>query len=299
MKQDFKAKLSLIFSMFVFGTIGIFRRYMPFGSGTIAFSRGITGALFLLLLLLIKKQKPDIKAMKKNGLYLCLSGAFIGFNWMLLFEAYNYTTVATATLCYYMAPIIVIVMSPLVLKEKLTLKKGICAVGALIGMVLVSGILGQGFGQNDALRGVLSGLGAAVLYASVMMLNQKIHDIGAYDKTIVQLAIAGVIILPYTLLTESFDKAEFTPLAVTLLIIVGVFHTGFSYALYFGSMDKLSAQTVALFSYIDPIIAVILSAALLKEHMGVPEIIGAVLVLGSTITSEIEFSNRKKAAISE
>ena len=293
MNADLKSKLSLILSMFIFGTIGIFRRYMPFGSGSIAFFRGVTGAVFLLLVVLLKKQSPDIKAIKKNAVYLCVSGAFIGFNWMLLFEAYNYTTVATATLCYYMAPIIVVILSPVFLKEKLTLKKGICALCALMGMVLVSGIFSQGFGQSYALRGVLCGLGAAVLYASVMMINQKIHDISAYDKTMVQLIVAGLIILPYTLLTEKITSDDFTATSTVLLIVVGVFHTGFAYALYFGSMDKLSAQTVALFSYIDPIVAVILSALLLREHMGVSEIIGAVLVLGSTIIGEIEFKKRK------
>lgn len=279
--------------MLVFGTIGIFRRLLPFGSGTIAFSRGLIGALFLFVLLLFKKQRLDRKALKANALILCVSGALIGFNWILLFEAYNYTTVATATLCYYMAPIIVVIFSPLVLKEKLTLKKSICAVCALCGMVLVSGILQQGFGDSGAMRGVLCGLGAAALYASVMMLNQKLHDIGAYDKTIVQLFMAAVIILPYTLLTESVSREDISPKTVIVLLVVAVVHTGFAYALYFGSMDRLSAQTVALFSYIDPIVAVILSALLLKEHMGVPEIIGAVLVLGSTIIGEIEFKKRK------
>lgn len=283
--------------MFVFGTIGIFRRLLPFGSGTIAFSRGITGALFLVLLLVIKRQKPDKEALKKNAFYLILSGVFIGFNWMLLFEAYNYTTVATATLCYYMAPIIVVVLSPFVLKEKLTLKKGICAAVALIGMIFVSGVTNQGFGQSGELRGILCGLGAAALYASVMMINQKIHDINAYDKTIVQLFTAGVIILPYTLLTEQITPSDITAKSVIILLVVGVFHTGFAYALYFGSMDKLNAQTVALFSYIDPIVAVILSALLLKEHMGVFEIIGAVLVLGSTIAGEIEFKKRKNKSL--
>lgn len=293
MKQDFKAKLSLIVSMFVFGTIGIFRRLLPFGSGTIAFTRGIIGALFLLMMIFLKGQKPDFSAIKKNGIYLCISGIFIGFNWMLLFEAYNYTTVATATLCYYMAPIIVVILSPLVLKEKLTAKKCICAFLALCGMVLVSGITQQGFGQSGEIRGVLCGLGAAALYASVMMINQKIHDIGAYDKTMVQIFVAGLVILPYSLLTESVSKSDFTLKTTFILLTVAVFHTGFSYALYFGSMDRLSAQTVAIFSYIDPIVAVILSALLLKEHMGLAEIVGAVLVLGSTIAGEIEFKRKE------
>lgn len=293
MKQDLKPKISFIFSMFVFGSIGIFRRYLPFGSGTIAFSRGIIGALFLLLVLLMKRQNIDKKAIKINAPVLCLSGALIGFNWILLFEAYNYTTVATATLCYYTAPIIVIILSPFVLKEKLTVKKGLCVFFSLIGMVLVSGVLRQSPDMSGNSLGVLCGLGAAVLYAAVILLNKRLHDIGAYDKTIVQLFAASIVILPYTLLKETVVKSDVTVKTVTILLIVGVIHTGLSYALYFGSMEKLSAQTVSLMSYIDPIVALVLSALLLREHMGIAEIIGAVLILGSTVVGEADFGKEK------
>ena len=293
MKQDLKPKISFIFSMLVFGSIGIFRRYLPFGSGTIAFSRGIIGALFLLLVLLIKRQNTDKKAIKMNAPVLCLSGALIGFNWILLFEAYNYTTVATATLCYYTAPIIVIILSPFALKEKLTVKKGLCVAFSLIGMVLVTGVLRQNPDMSDNGLGVLFGLGAAVLYASVILLNKRLHDIGAYDKTIVQIFAASVVILPYTLLKETVTKSEVTVKTVTILLIVGVIHTGLSYALYFGSMEKLSAQTVSLMIYIDPIVALVLSTLLLREHMGIAEIIGAVLILGSTVVGEVDFGKEK------
>ncbi|MGN0443591.1 MAG: DMT family transporter [Acutalibacteraceae bacterium] len=293
MKQDLKPKISFIFSMFVFGSIGVFRRNLPFGSGTIAFSRGIIGALFLLFVLLMKRQNIDKKAIKMNAPVLCLSGALIGFNWILLFEAYNYTTVATATLCYYTAPIIVIILSPFALKEKLTVKKGLCVAFSLIGMVLVSGVFRQSTDMSGNGLGILCGLGAAVLYAAVILLNKRLHDIGAYDKTIVQLFAASIVILPYTLLKETVVKSDVTVKTVTILLIVGVIHTGLSYALYFGSMEKLSAQTVSLMSYIDPIVALVLSALLLREHMGIAEIIGAVLILGSTVVGEVDFGKEK------
>ncbi len=292
MNEKLKSKLCFSGSMFVFGTIGIFRRYLPFPSGTIAFFRGITGALFLLVLMLLKKQKRDREALRKNALFLCLSGAFIGANWILLFEAYNYTTVATATLCYYMAPIIVLILSPFVLREKLTLKNGICVFTSLIGMLLVSGVTSQGRGESTSVKGILLGLGAAVLYAGVIMLNRKIHDIGAYDKTIVQLAAASAVILPYTLIAERVNTADINLKTVAVLLAVGIVHTGISYAVYFGSMDNMSAQSIALLSYIDPVVALLLSALILRESMGVPQIIGAVLILGSTVSGELDFKNK-------
>ena len=274
-------------AMVIFGTIGIFRKYIPLSSAMLALVRGAVGTLFLLALVRLKGQQPDKVAIRKNFPALCLSGAFIGFNWILLFESYRYTSVATATLCYYMAPILVILASPILFKERLTGKKLLCVAAAFAGMVLVSGVLEAGFGGLSELKGVALGLGAAVLYASVILMNKCIRDIGAYDKTILQLGSAAVVLLPYTLLTEDWSTLSFTPSVVILLLVVGVVHTGWSYALYFGSMGSLRAQTVALFSYIDPIVAILLSATLLREGMTLLAAVGAVLVLGSTLISEL------------
>ena len=288
-----KDKMMMIGAMTIFGTIGIFRKYIPLPSSLLALARGIIGTAFLLFLVLaVKRDKLSIEAIKRNFVFLVVSGAFIGFNWILLFEAYQYTTVATATLCYYMAPVIVVLVSPFLFKERLTLLKAICVAVALAGMVFVSGIPQSGFGGMSELKGILLGLGAATLYAIVVILNQYIKDIPAYDKTIMQLGTAAIAILPYTLLTENFADISFTPVAVLMLIFVGIVHTGIAYTLYFGSMSGLKAQTIALFSYIDPVVAIILSAVILQENIGLWGVIGAVMVLGSTMVSEL-FGEKK------
>lgn len=284
--NDKKSKLAIITAMTVFGTIGIFRKYIPLPSSLIAMVRGYVGAIFLLLVVLLKKEKINWESIKKNLVLLVVSGGLIGFNWILLFESYQYTTVATATLCYYMAPIFVILVSPFLFKEKLTGKKAVCVAVALTGMVLVSGILDVGFAISE-LKGVIFGLGAAVLYASVIVLNKFIKNISAYDKTILQLASAAIVVTPYVFLTEDVGALTFDPLAIVMLAVVGIIHTGISYFLYFGSMDNLKAQTIALFSYIDPVVAILLSAFVLREDIGIAGIIGAVLVLGSTLVSEM------------
>ena len=294
MNENTKAKLSLIISMFVFGTIGIFRKYVPLSSGLIAISRGYIGAVVLILLIvLIKKQKIAIGAIKSNLFLLCLSGGFIGINWILLFESYQYTSVATATLCYYMAPVFVVVAAPFLFKEKITLKKAICVAVALVGMVLVSGIIETGFTGVGELKGILLGLGAALFYASVIVLNKKIKNVPIYEKTIVQLMSAATVLVPYSLLVEDNSAVEITPLVIIMLAIVGVVHTGISYALYFSSIEKLNTQTVAIFSYIDPIVAIILSAVILSEKMSAFGVIGAILILGSTMVSELTFKKKQ------
>ena len=186
-----------------------------------------------------------------------------------------------------MAPIFVMLAAPLVLKEKLTLKKGLCVAVALLGMVFVSGVLDGGISGISELKGILFGLGAAALYATVIMMNQSLKEVPTYDKTIMQLGAAAVVLVPYILVAEDLSSVVLTPLIAVMLLVVGVVHTGIAYALYFGSMNGLKAQTVALFSYIDPIVAIVLSALFLKEPMTLYSWIGAVLVLGATMISEL------------
>ncbi len=281
-----KAKLGLLSAMSIFGTIGIFVKYIPLSSAAIAFSRGLLGVAFLAVVMLLFKKKPDWSAVKKNLLLLCLSGAAIGFNWILLFESYKHTTVATATVCYYLAPLFLLLASPL-LDERLTSKKILCISAALVGMVFVSGITDGPMPTFEELLGVLLGIGAAILYASVMFLNKKFSPIGAYDKTVMQLGIATLVLLPYLLLTQGLSVPTLTGVQWGLLIIVGVIHTGFAYTIYFGTLRDLSAETVALFSYLDPVIAIFLSAFLLGEKMTISGIIGSVLILGSALYSDL------------
>lgn len=281
-----QSRIMLIASMCIFGTIGIIRRYIPLPSSLIALVRGVIGTLFLIMVILLRKQKMDRITIRRFFPYLALSGIAIGFNWILLFEAYNHTTVATATLCYYLAPILVILASPIVLKESLTPRKGICAAVALAGMVLVSGILETGFSGMAEIKGVLLGLGAAMLYAFAILMNKKMPLVNAYDKTIVQLSLASAALLPYVLLTENIAEFSLSPAAVLLLLVAGVLHTGIAYWLYFGSIGNLSSQTVALMSYIDPILAIFLSMVFLQEPMTILSGIGAVLILGAAYLSE-------------
>lgn len=286
-----KARFTMILAMLIFGTIGIARRYIPLPSSILALVRGTIGSIFLLIVVFCSGKKLSLKAIKANLVLLVVSGAFIGANWILLFEAYRYTSVATATLCYYLAPVFVILTAPLILKEKMTVRKLICAAIALMGMVFVSGVIGTGLNLSE-MKGILFGIGAAILYACVVLMNQKIKNIGAYDKTIMQLGTAAITLLPYTLLTEDFSGIVLTKETVMLVLVVGILHTGIAYALYFGSMSSLSAQTVALFSYIDPVMAILLSALVLREPMGITGALGAVMILGSTLVSEIQIKRR-------
>ena len=287
MNAVIRAKRDLIFSVSVFGTIGIFVRWIGLPSSVIALVRGAVGAAFLLLLARFRHAPIDRAALRRRWQLLLLSAAMMSFNWITLFEAYRYTTVATATLCYYMAPIFVTLVSPVLLKERLTARKLLCVFLALAGMVFVSGVPQSGLPGPSEAKGILLALCSAALYTGVILINKYLAGVPAYDRTLLQLACAAAVMIPYILLTEDLSAMSVTPLGAVLLLIVAVFHTGWCYALYFGSMTVLSAQTVALFSYIDPIVAILLSALLLREPLGWSGILGAALVLGSTLVSEL------------
>ncbi len=288
MKNNY-AKIPLAASMAVFGTIGIFVHYINMPSGLIAFVRGALGALFLVLTAFATGKKMSASAIRKNLLILVVSGAFIGINWILLFESYRYTTVAAATLCYYFAPIFVILASPVLLREKLDAKKICCVLAAIVGMVFVSGVITGGF---TGIKGILLAIGAALFYAAVIILNKKAKDIAPTDMTAVQLAAAAIVVLPYSLICENIGSVSFAPVPVILLAVVGIVHTGIAYVMYFGAVNKLPSGTIAVFSYIDPILSVILSAIILREDMTVYTVIGAILILGATFVSEFEFKKK-------
>ena len=285
-QNDRRSMLMIIASMLIFGTIGLIRRFIPVSSAFLAFFRGISGGTILLAFTRLKGKQSREKLPRRTIFLLVLTGAIIGINWMLLFEAYNHTTVATATLCYYMQPTIVMLLSPLLFREKLTVRKSVCALIAVIGMVLVSGVTEGGNRPEGHLKGVFLGLGAAVCYASVIILNKKVSGVDPWRKTTIQLISAGAVMIPYLMLNGGFGTGEFSANTVILLLVTGIVHTGLAYVLYFGSMDGLKAQSIAMLSYIDPVTALLLSALILREPLSAAGLAGAVMIIGSAIAAE-------------
>lgn len=279
-------------AMLIYSTIGIFRRFIPLSSAALAFARGLVGGVFLLLFMILTGKSLKLDIGKKKTLLLCLTGVALGANWLLLFEAYNYTSVAVATLCYYMEPTILILLSPLLFKEKLTRKKLVCTAVSLIGMAMVSGVFDSN--GNTSLVGILLGLGAAALYAAVIILNKKNPVENAYGKTVVQLFVSAAVLFPYLLLSEDSLSINLDTTAIIMLLVVCIVHTGIAYAMHFGSVQKLPSQTMAVLSYIDPVLAVILAAVILREPMSVMEIVGAALILGAALISEVDLYKKKR-----
>ncbi|MCR5481965.1 MAG: DMT family transporter [Clostridia bacterium] len=291
MNETRNAYLMLTGAMLTFGTIGIFRRYITMSSAALACTRGFLGALVIIIILKAGRKKLREGLNGRDFALIVLSGIVMGANWLLLFEAYNYTTVAMATLCYYMEPTIVILLSPLMFSERLTVKKLTCAAVSIAGMVLVSGVAEGTAVQTGSLKGVLFGLGAACLYATVVIINKKVKTGGVYERTVIQLLSAALMLVPYLMISGNYNNGETTVISVIMILILGIVHTGIAYVMYFASLNRLPAQSVAILSYLDPVSALILSALILHEHMTAYGLAGAVMIIGAALVSEMKTRN--------
>lgn len=284
MNKQRQAKLMLSLSMIIFGTIGLFSRSIAVTSGELALYRAILAAVLIGGYFLITGKKIDFKSIQKELWLLLLSGMAMGVNWILLFEAYKHTTISIATLSYYFAPVIVMVVCPILFREKITKKQLLCFVMSTAGLVLIIGFDGGG-GSNHFL-GILLGLGAAVFYATVILLNKFIKNVEGIQRTFLQFLAAIVILIPYVLITGDLQIGELDSMGWICLLTVGLLHTGITYCMYFTAMKELKGQEVAILSYLDPLVAVLISFCVLSEPMTLWQMLGGVLILGFTLWNE-------------
>jgi len=286
MKKLLNPRMMLIISMAVFGTLGPFVRNIAVSSGELALYRAVMAAVLIGFFLLVTGQKIPFREIKKEVPLLLFSGMAMGINWILLFEAYKYTTVSVATLSYYFAPVIVTVVCPFLFKEKLTVKQIICFVMSTVGLVMITGIGGAGTGSD--FKGILFGLGAAMFYATVILLNKFIKRVDGIHRTFLQFISAIIILLPYVAFTGGFTLGGLNSTGWINLLIVGLVHTGITYCLYFSSLKELPGQKAAILSYIDPLVAVVISVTVLGESMTLWQVAGGILILGFTLWNELE-----------
>ena len=286
MKKFANARVMLITSMAIFGTIGLFVRNISVTSGELALYRAVLAAIMLAGYLGITKQKIPFTAIKKELPLLVLSGIAMGFNWILLFQAYKYTTVSVATLSYYFAPVLVTIACPMLFHEKMGVKQWICFVMSTAGIVLITGIGDMSAGSNHFI-GILFGLGAACLYATVVLINKFIKNVEGIHRTFLQFIAAIIVLIPYVACTSGVTLSGLKMSGWICLLIEGFFHTGVTYCMYFSSLKDLPGQQAAILSYIDPLVAVLVSVCILQEGMSWMQVLGGVMILGFTLWNEI------------
>ena len=280
-----KSLIFFIASMVIFGTNGLIVANISLGSAEIVLMRTFLGSLFLLAVVLVKRSFSfaDLKA---DLVPATMGGAALGLNWVLLFSAYRSAGVGLSTLTYYCGPIIVLALSPVLFKEKLTWNKLLAIAAVAVGMFCITGDIEPG---SDVQTGILFGGGAALLYASLIVANKRVKRLSGLNCAMYELIVAFFVVLIYLL--ASNVKLPVIPAAedIVWVLAIGLVNTGLAYYLYFSSLQKLPGQTVALVCYIDPLTALLVSGAFLGEKLLGVQIAGAVLILGGACLGELKF----------
>lgn len=288
MRETTSAKLSIAAAAFIFGTIGAFSRMVTMPTAVTTMCRGLIAGPLLLLVLRLQGKRLDREAIARHFWELVLSGLLLATAMITLFEAYRYLSVAVATMFYHMAPVFFVALAPLFFGERMTNRKILCIATAVFGVMLVSGILETGLPKTlQEAKGMLFGLACALSYTVVLIINKKTTDVPALDKTIVQILAFGLVLLPVNLLSGAFSQVILSPASIFATLVMAVFHTAIGYRLYFGALEQLPANTAAIFTYTEPVTAVLMSAFVLREPMTPLNALGILLVLGAAVCNEL------------
>ncbi len=275
-----------ILSMLIFGTNGILVHHISLASSQIILMRTLIGGLLLTLIVLLRGGF-DRAGIRADLLPLLLGGSVLGLNWVALFEAYRQLNVSLATLIYYVGPILVLLFSPLLFREKLNSRKITSVVFVAVGLVCISGSIAL---RGMSMRGLLTAVVSALFYAAVIIFNKRITHTGGMQTAALELDIAFVIVLIYMMLTVGPPHPAVSD--IPWIAVIGLVNTGLAYLLYFSGLQKLPAQSAALISYVDPVSALVFSALFLHETMTPVQILGAVLIIGGAVFGELKSRNQ-------
>ncbi len=285
--MDRKAFLKYISALLLFGLNGIVASHIPLNSYEIVFLRTIIGSILLIILFLIGKGKFHIKKHKKDTVFIALSGIAMGTSWMFLYEAYQKIGISLSSLLYYCGPVIVMILSPIIFNEKLTVPKVLGFVTVLVGIFLVNG---NAVGKSNP-WGLFCGAMSAVMYFFMVTLNKQSKNISGMENSVIQLAVSFLTVAVFTGIKQGFI-INVPEDAWAWILILGVLNTGVGCYLYFSPLAKLPVQTVAVCGYLEPLSAVVFAALLLGEKMTVIQIIGAICIIGGAMIGELVKSKR-------
>ena len=275
-----------ILSMLIFGTNGILVHHISLASSQIILMRTLIGGLLLTLIVLLRGGF-DRAGIRADILPLLVGGSVLGLNWVALFEAYRQLNVSLATLIYYVGPILVLLFSPVLFREKLNSRKITSVVLVAVGLVCISGSIAL---RGMSMRGLLTAVVSALFYAAVIIFNKRITNTGGLQTAALELDIAFVIVLIYMMLTVGPPHPAVSD--IPWIAVIGLVNTGLAYLLYFSGLQKLPAQSAALISYVDPVSALVFSALFLHETMTPVQILGAVLIIGGAVFGELKSRNQ-------
>lgn len=281
-----KGIIPFVASMIIFSTIGVVVREIDLASSERALMSSALGCFFLAIVFVLQKRRLQWQMIVKKLPLLLLCSVALSGNWIFLYASYDYTTIANATLGYYFAPVFALMLAPFVLKEQLSKKKIYCILLAIVGLLLV--VTG---GHSEHATNHVLGIGlsivAALFYATLLLLTQRITQLDRLACTTLQLGLAALLLAPYVLLTEGVAMFSMSSENIPFLLTLGIVNTGIGFWLFFSGIEHLNTQRSAVLSYVDPLATIILSVFFLQEPMTLVQSAGGLLLLGATLFSEL------------
>ena len=274
--------LKYIFALLLFGSNGIVASMIHLSSYEIVLLRTLIGSLLLIAIFFIAREKLTFYKYKTQSIFLAVSGIAMGTSWIFLYEAYDEIGVSLASLAYYCGPVIVMMLSPLLFKEKLTRIKVCSFLVVLVGIFLVNG---TAFENGVSVWGLACGLLSAICYSLMVMFNKKANDITGLENSMLQLFVAFLTVAIFVGIKQGY-RMEIDTQSIIPILVLGLLNTGIGCYFYFSSIGKLPVQTVAICGYLEPLSAVVFSVIFLKETMLPIQIIGAVLIIGGAMLGE-------------
>jgi drug/metabolite transporter (DMT)-like permease len=268
-------------AMLIFGTNGVLVARLSLAASQIVLLRTLLGGAALTVLVLLRGGF-DREAVRSDLVFLLLGGTVLGANWVALFEAFRLLNVSLATLIYYVGPMLVLLLSPFLFREKLTGAKIAAVCFVAVGLVCISGSIAFG---GLSVSGLFVAMLSALFYASLIVFNKRIVRTAGMQTAAIELDVAFLVVLLYVLLTVGLPCPQRSDLPCIALI--GLVNTGLAYVLYFSGLQRLPGQSVALISYVDPVSTLLYSALLLHEVLTPLQLFGAVLIIGGALFGEL------------
>lgn len=277
------ALLKYLAALLLFGLNGIVASHIAMNSYEIVFLRTLIGSALLISIFLLKKGRFQIRSSRRDYCFITLSGIAMGASWMFLYEAYQQIGVGVSSLLYYCGPVIVMILSPLVFREKLTAPKIAGFLAVMLGILLVNGHAGAG---RLNLTGLVCGAMSAVMYFFMVTLNKQSKQITGMENASVQLLVSFLTTAVFVGIKEQF-QFRIPSDGIIWILILGILNTGIGCYLYFSPLKQLPVQTVAICGYLEPLSAVVFAALLLHETMSLQQIAGAVCIIGGAMAGEL------------
>ena len=293
MEKIRKSYLKYICALLLFGLNGIVASFVNLPSGEVVFLRTFIGSLTLGIIFFALKGKLSFFKHGKSVLFLAVSGAAMGISWIFLFEAYSLIGVSFASLLYYCGPVIVMIFSTLIFKDKIT-KSAILGFGiVLAGVFLVNG---GAFGGALNGRGVFCGVISAFMYSVMVICGKKAKGIKGLEMSMIQLILSFLTITVFMGIKRGIN-INLTDLNLLPVLVLGILNTGIGCYLYFSSINQLPVRTVAVVGYAEPLSAVIFASMLLGERLLPVQIMGAAFIIGGALYSELGAYTKKQSRV--